>query len=502
MPSMSKPMLKEIISKGEGISQEFKSCHTNINRDVYETVCAFLNRHGGTIFLGVSDTGEITGIAPYAVSQIKKDFVTAVNNPQKINPTCYLSIIEEQIDHKTILRIYIPESSQVHRCNNRIFDRNEDGDIDITDNTRLVGSLYYRKQASYTENKIYPHTSLNDLRRDLISRCRKIATRQRANHPWDNMDDLDLIKSAQLHQTNPETGESGITLAGILLLGKDRVILSALPHHRTDLILRKVNIDRYDDRDLVTTNLIESYERIMAFVAKHLPDPFFLEGDNRISLRDTIFREIASNILIHREYLNAFPAKLIIEQRQIRTENSNKPHGSGQINPATFSPFPKNPVIARFFREIGRADELGSGVRNLMKYGKLFSNSNPQMIEGDIFKIIVQCPDSMAHTAAQPRSYEKELSESEQSVPSLSQVCPKSVPSDLFIQLINISCDPTSAETLMKAAGQHNRTRFRRNILRPLLDNGILEMTIPHKPSSSKQKYKITSKGLALLKKI
>ena len=115
------------------------------------------------------------------------------------------------------------------------------------------------------------------------------------------------MKSAQLYQTDPETGKSGITLAGILVLGNDQLILSAVPHHRTDLILRKVNLDRYDDRDLVRTNLIESYERIIAFVQKHLPDPFFLEGMERMSLRDAIFREVASNILIHREYTNAFP---------------------------------------------------------------------------------------------------------------------------------------------------------------------------------------------------
>jgi len=42
-----------------------------------------------------------------------------------------------------------------------------------------------------------------------------------------------------------------------------------------------------------------------------------------------------------------------------------KAHGFGHINPEHFSPFPKNPKIARFFREIGRADELGSGVRNI-----------------------------------------------------------------------------------------------------------------------------------------
>jgi ATP-dependent DNA helicase RecG len=124
---------------------------------------------------------------------------------------------------------------------------------------------------------------------------------QRKDHPWLQMEDMDLLKSAQLFQTDLESGKSGMTLACILLLGKDSTILTALPHHRTDLILRKTNVDRYDDRDDVRTNLIESYERIMAFIAKHLPDPFFLERDQRISIRDSIFREVASNILIHRQ---------------------------------------------------------------------------------------------------------------------------------------------------------------------------------------------------------
>ena len=70
--------------------------------------------------------------------------------------------------------------------------------------------------------------------------------------------------------------------AGVLLLGGDNLILSTLPHHRTDLILRKVNLDRYDDRDLVRTNLIDSYDRIIAFVQKNLPDPFYLAGVERI----------------------------------------------------------------------------------------------------------------------------------------------------------------------------------------------------------------------------
>jgi predicted HTH transcriptional regulator len=62
------------------------------------------------------------------------------------------------------------------------------------------------------------------------------------------------------YQEDPETKQNGVTLAGVMLFAPDLLILKVCPAHRTDLILRKVNVDRYDDRDLVHTNLIESYD--------------------------------------------------------------------------------------------------------------------------------------------------------------------------------------------------------------------------------------------------
>ena len=100
---MNTQIIKNLVAGGEGISVEFKTCRNKLNRDVYETVCAFLNRHGGTILLGVDDNRALTGIAPDAVAQIKKDFVTAINNSQKINPVCYLSVNEELVDGKIVL---------------------------------------------------------------------------------------------------------------------------------------------------------------------------------------------------------------------------------------------------------------------------------------------------------------------------------------------------------------------------------------------------------------
>ena len=378
--------IREIIKKGEGIQVELKECRTAINKDVYETVCAFLNRASGELLLGVNDKGKITGIDKDRIEQVKADFVTAINNPQKISPSVYLSIEEIAIDGKLILYIFVPESSQVHRCSGKIYDRNEDGDLNITDNTNLVSSLYIRKQTTFSENMVFPFVTMAELRGDLIARSRKTTTLQRRDHPWSSMTDEELVKSARLFQKDWQTGKEGFTLAAILLLGKDDVLLSAVPHHRTDAILRKVNTDRYDDRDFIATNLIESYDRLMAFAEKHLPDPFYMEGDMRISIRSHIFREIIVNSLIHREYLNHFPSRFVIERDKVFFENANKPHGFGIINITDFTPFPKNPIISSFFRQIHYAEELGSGFKKIAKYAKSYFGTEPIIQEKDIFR--------------------------------------------------------------------------------------------------------------------
>jgi len=381
--------IKSIIDKGEGNTTEFKKCKDACSKSAFETVCSFLNRNGGNLLLGVNDDGNIAGINTDAVEQIKKDFVTAVNNPQKINPPVYLSADEYNIDGKIVLHVFIPESSQVHRCNGRIYDRNEDGDFDITDNTDLAANLFIRKQRTFTENEIFPFAGMNDLKTEVIDRVRIMASNRQPNHPWNSMSNVELLRSAGLIQKDFKTGKEGLTLACLLLFGKDETIVSVLPYHKTDAIMRRKNLDRYDDRDDIRCNLIESYDRLMHFVEKHLDDPFYLEVDVRVSVRNKLFREVVANILIHREYSNPYPAKFIIEGERVITENGNKPHGFGQIDIDNFVPYPKNPVIARVFKEIGWAEELGSGIRNIKKYCKIYSDSKPVFIEGDVFKTII-----------------------------------------------------------------------------------------------------------------
>ena len=196
---MNEAKILSILKQGEGLQIEFKESKSGLSKDIFFTVCAFLNRLGGEVLLGVNDEGKVIGINNDAIRQIKKDFVTNINNPQKIMPTFYLSVEEISIEGKQILYIYIPQSSQVHRCNGRIYDRNEDGDFDITDNTNLVTAMYLRKQTTFSENKVYPFVTINDFRKDLLARVRRLAVNRKPNHPWESMDDLELLKSSQLY---------------------------------------------------------------------------------------------------------------------------------------------------------------------------------------------------------------------------------------------------------------------------------------------------------------
>ena len=59
-------------------------------------------------------------------------------------------------------------------------------------------------------------------------------------------------------------------------------------------------------------------------------------------------------------------------------------------------PMPKNPVVANFFTQMGRSEELGSGVRSLYKCSRLYTGRLPGMLGGDSFETFAPAPLSAA----------------------------------------------------------------------------------------------------------
>lgn len=280
-----------ILEQGEGISVEFKKAGSQLPDNLFDSICAFLNRNGGTILLGVSDDKSIQGVNPNSAEMLCKNIANLSNNPQKLFPSFLIEPKIVEFEGYTLIHIFVPVSSQVHRCNGRVFDRSADGDFEIKTDAQIK-NLYTRKNLLYSENTIYPFLYESDFVPGLVERVRKIIRINRVNHPWNELSNDEFYRTSGLFRKDLASGIEGFTMSALLLFGKDEAIQSAIPHYKIDALLRNADLDRYDDRENIRCNLVEAYDKLMDFAAKHLPDKFYMEGDQRISLRDKIFREI------------------------------------------------------------------------------------------------------------------------------------------------------------------------------------------------------------------
>lgn len=407
---MTPTELQETIDIGETATVEFKRCGNQPERDCFETICSFSNRFGGSIFLGVSDNGTVEGIPESSLPAIKRNIVNVTNNADLFDPPVIIEFEKIRLQGKSVLRVWVPTSSTIHRFKGVVFDRVEDADIRIKGSDAL-SMMYLRKQGIYSEQQIFPYLTESDLMLERMGDYRRMAYAKRADHPWRDMSDREILKSMRLYATDYATGAQGFNRAAALLLGRDDVIAAISPAYKTDVVLRVNDINRYDDRLTVATNLPDAYRLLIGFVTKYLPDPFYLEGDHATSIRDVIVRETIVNSLIHREYLSPRPALISIEQGRLVASNASRANFQGRITPDNLVPQPKNPIIGRFFNQIGLAEELGSGTKNLFRYATIYGGSEPLLEEGDVFTTIIPLPSFATPSAPAPtaRAIHKEL---------------------------------------------------------------------------------------------
>lgn len=383
--------LHKILFRGENLHTEFKEAKEKVPTTFYDTVVSFLNREGGTIILGANDEGIITGIDKNAVERIKKDIVTALNNKNVVNPPVNFPIYQLEDSGQLLLCLKIPVSSQIHSHSGVVYDRENDCDIRIEDDTR-ISELYFRKRNHFTENEIFPYLKIEDLDEILFDKARTIIRSVNFSHPWLTVSNMDILRSCGFYRKDNRTGEEGLTLASALVFGKDTTIQNTLPAYKFDILVRQNNLDRWDDRLTLRTNLIDTYLQAMDFIRNrsNLPDKFYIEGDQRKDLRELIFREIIANAIVHREYTSAYPTTMVIYRNQVEIRNPNKPLFRGLLSIDSFNPYAKNPNIRKFFSEFSWVDEIGSGVRNVNKYLNIYSSgAKPLFIEDDQFKTII-----------------------------------------------------------------------------------------------------------------
>ena len=152
-----------------------------------------------------------------------------------------------------------------------------------------------------------------------------------------------------------------------------------------------------------------------------------------------------------------------------------EPHGS----------YPGNPLIAEPLYLTKYIERMGTGIHDMIERCREAGLPEPEFKLTDGFVTVIRRKPGKAFEAVGGKVTE--------------QVGTRSGLSRDQVEILHNCLSEKAISDLMTVVGRSNRTKFRNQVLRPLLDAGLVEMTIPDKPTSSKQKYRLTEMGKQIL---
>jgi ATP-dependent DNA helicase RecG len=142
---MRRERILALLEQKESSKLEFKEAKRKVPSSLFETVCSFLNRDGGDIFLGVHDSGEIIGIDDSVIDKMITEITINSNNPQVLDPPFILFPEKINVEGRWIIYIQVPEASSVFRCKGIVYDRGADGDFKLKEPERIAALAKKRK---------------------------------------------------------------------------------------------------------------------------------------------------------------------------------------------------------------------------------------------------------------------------------------------------------------------------------------------------------------------
>ena len=216
--------------------------------------------------------------------------------------------------------------------------------------------------------------------------------------------------------------------------------------------------------------------------------------------RDAVGEAIV-NAVAHRDYASNASVQVMLFSDRLEVWNPG--HLPPTLTPALLrvphASIPRNPLIADPLFLTRYIEKAGTGTLDMIALCKEAGLPPPDFRQdgGQFVQTIWRPPAQVTAQVAGEGATERVMGT--QSGPSWDQVGTKSGLSPHQVEILHKCMIENGITELMKIAGRTNRTKFRDQVLNPLLRDGLLEMTIPEKPNSSLQKYRITDKGRAWL---
>ena len=392
------------LSYYEGADVEYKSAAGGLPGSLWETYSAFANTGGGAIWLGVSQKdGRLRVDGIEQSEKLRGQVWDLVNNRQKVSHNLLseeaVRVVPIPETGKSLICILVPRASRRDRPIyvgsdpfSGTFRRNHEGDYRC--NSDEVRRMFADQSSEPADSRILEGFGLDDLHMESLRQFRARFGSARPNHPWLSEEDLSLLGRLGGWRVDRASGKEGLTLAGLLMFGREQSI-------RDPAVLAGFQLDyrerfsedpaiRWTDRLTLDGtwegNLFQFYQRVIVKLGSGpgVKTPFQVDSEGyrraTTALHEAL-QEALVNSLIHADYsgqggvvidryLDCFefsnPGTLLLSREQLLR---------GGVSEC------RNKSLQLMFQMLGVGDKAGSGIDKIRKSWAAHHWQSPRLAE-------------------------------------------------------------------------------------------------------------------------
>ena len=387
--------MERIIPTNESLTVEFKSDLKKYpDSDIFDAVVAFANTEGGSLFLGVEDDGEITGVHESHKNPITLSAYIANNTVPPV------SIRAEIIDEaKPVLQICVPKSYSgiVATVSGKILRRRLKADGQPENIPMYPSEIATRlSDLRLLDYSTLPLTeaSLDDFDPLELERMRQSILSYDGEKSLLELSNEELFKA--LGFVRDMNNRHMPTVLGLLMIGRTESIKRFIPTHQTSFqVLEGTNVLINDD---FTLSILASIEKLNTYLEAWNPQREIDMGLFRMPAPDfdkRALREAIVNAYSHRDYSRMGRIRVSIADEGLTIANPGGfIEGVTVKNLLTAEPHGRNPALADALKRIGLAEKTGRGIDRIFEGSLIYGKTMPDYSASNTVTVSLFIPRS------------------------------------------------------------------------------------------------------------
>ena len=432
----------------------------NSDVDIEKEVIAFLNYpEGGVIYFGIDKDGKVLGVSDLDSDMLKiKDRIRHNIAPSAMG---LFDVVSETREGKELIKIIVASGSE---------------------------KPYFKKKYGMTEKGCFIRTGTAAEPMSQVMIDKRYATRVRnsigkiKSHRQDlSFEQLRIYYDEKNKPLNKQfkrnlellTESGSLNYVAYLLADENNTSIKVAKYKGTS------RVDLIESNEYGYCSLIKATKSVLDKLDLENRTAATITYKERIDERfwnSIALREAVINAIVHNDFTREVPPKFEIFSDRIEiTSTGSLPEGMTEAEFFEGFSIPRNKELMRIYKDLELVEQLGSGIPRILEHYDMtcfrFSENFLRMVFPTSGQVTAQVT---AQVIAQVTA----------------QVTPQ------VIELLKVFSGELTRQELQDKLSLVHRENFRKTYLLPGLSNGFIELTMPEKPNSSKQKYKLTEKGI------